>query len=149
VEAVRVYLSAPLFCEGERAFNEKAAAKLREAGFEVWLPQESLLVKGGGGEEKRAIYELNTSALRNSDVVVAVLDGVDVDSGVAFEVGYAVALGKTVVGLKTDHRSFSKVEEVNLMLEVSMKTICRSVGELVEALKRINGSCAGRTRQFK
>jgi len=138
-----------LFCEGERSFNEKVAAKLREAGFRVWLPQESPLVKDRGGEEKRAIYELNTSALRNSDVIVAVLDGVDVDSGVAFEVGYAVALGKTVVGLKTDHRSFSKVEEVNLMLEVPMKTICRSVGELVEALKKLNGHYAGRVRQLK
>jgi nucleoside 2-deoxyribosyltransferase len=47
-------------------------------------------------------------------VVVAVLDGVDVDAGVSYEVGYAKALGKPIVGLKTDHKTFSGLEEVNL-----------------------------------
>lgn len=137
VNVMRVYLSAPLFCDAERTFNEVVAAKLREAGFEVWLPQELPLIKSGSDEEKKAIYLSNISALRDSDVVVAVLDGVDVDSGVAFEIGYAVAIGKPVIGLKTDHRTFSKMEEVNLMLEASIKTICRTIGELVESLKRL------------
>ncbi|MEM3465559.1 MAG: nucleoside 2-deoxyribosyltransferase, partial [Candidatus Jordarchaeales archaeon] len=90
--------------------------------------------------EKKFIYELNVSALKNSDVVVAVLDGANVDSGVAFEVGYATALGKQVIGLKTDHRVFSKFEEVNLMLEFSMKSICKTVEELIDFLKVISSS---------
>lgn len=86
-------------------------------------------------EEKKRIYEMNILALRNCDVIVAVLDGVEVDSGVAFEIGYATAIGKPVIGLKTDHRTFSRTEEVNLMLEVSMKIICRTVDELIKSLK--------------
>lgn len=134
---MRVYLSAPLFCEAERSFNEKVAARLRGAGFDVWLPQEMPVLGSCSEEEKRYIYESNISALRNSDVLVAVLDGVSVDYGVAFEVGYATALGKPVVGLKTDHRVFSRFEEINLMLEVPMKAICKSIDELIEFLKSL------------
>lgn len=138
VLVMRIYFSAPLFCEAERAFNEKVATRLREAGFEVWLPQEISIVKSESEGEKKSIYELNISALKNSDIVVAVLDGANVDSGVAFEVGYATALGKPVIGLKTDHRVFSKFEEVNLMLEFSMKSICKTVEELTNFLKVIS-----------
>ncbi|MEM1723506.1 MAG: nucleoside 2-deoxyribosyltransferase [Candidatus Jordarchaeales archaeon] len=135
---MRVYLSAPLFCEAERSFNDKLATRLREAGFDVWLPQEIAVLGSWSEEEKKHIYESNISALGSSDVIVAVLDGASVDCGVAFEVGYATAIGKPVIGLKTDHRVFSRFEEVNLMLEVPMKAICKSIDELVELLKSLS-----------
>ncbi|MHA1605559.1 MAG: nucleoside 2-deoxyribosyltransferase [Candidatus Freyarchaeota archaeon] len=134
---MRVYLAAPLFCEAEREFNRRVAGELRGAGFEVWVPQESLLMETGSREEKRAIFEADVGALRGCDVVVAVLDGACVDCGVAFEIGYAAALGKPVVGLKTDHRVFSWVEEVNLVLEVAMRRVCRSMEGVIGALREI------------
>ena len=36
---MRIYIAAPLFNEGERAFNEKIDAILRECGHETFLPQ--------------------------------------------------------------------------------------------------------------
>jgi nucleoside 2-deoxyribosyltransferase len=134
---MRIYLAAPIFSEAERDFNDKVAKELRGVGFDVWMAQESVFVKDGTGEEKGSIYEADMGALRESDVVVAVLDGVDVDCGVAFEVGYAAALGKPIVGLKTDHRTFSRVEDINLILEVAMRGIYKSVGEVIEALRKI------------
>lgn len=47
------------------------------------------------------IYRNNIALIREADAVVANLDpfrGAEVDSGTAFEVGYATALGKPVVG---------------------------------------------------
>ena len=35
----KIYIAAPLFCEGERAFNERIDAILRECGHETFLPQ--------------------------------------------------------------------------------------------------------------
>lgn len=137
---MQIYLAAPLFCVAERDFNRKVARRLREAGFDVWLPQESQLVKEGTLEEKKLIYEADIIALKKCDVVVAVLDGVDVDSGVAFEVGFAVALGKPVVGLKTDQRVFSRVEDINLILEIPLRAICKTVNEVIGTLKMI-GKC--------
>ncbi len=68
-------------------------------------------------------------------MVVAVLDGVEVDAGVAFEIGYAKAIGKPIIGLKTDYRTFSKIEEINLMLEVSLVKICRNIDEVLDSLQ--------------
>lgn len=66
------------------------------------------------------------------------LDGIDVKSGLAFEIGYAAALGKPIIGLKTDYRNFSKIENVNLILEISMKGIYGSTKEVIKALKSVH-----------
>lgn len=133
---MQIFLAAPLFNESEREFNEKVAKDLREAGFDVWMAQEAPFIKEGSHEEKKKIYEKDILALKASDGVVAVLDGVEVDSGVAFEMGFAKALGKPIIGLKTDYRTFSRKEKVNLILEVSMMNICETVDEVISILKR-------------
>lgn len=46
----------------------------------------------------------NAERIDKSDGVLAILDGVDVDSGTAAEIGYAFAKGKRVYGLRTDFR---------------------------------------------
>jgi nucleoside 2-deoxyribosyltransferase len=135
---MNVFLATPLFSEAEREFNSKIAERLRENGFEVWLAQEAPFIKQGTHKEKKVIYEGDISALKTCDVILAVLDGVEVDAGVAYEMGYAKALGKPIVGLKTDHRTFSGMEEVNLMLEVPLIKICRTVGEVVDLLGKIS-----------
>ena len=56
-----------------------------------------------------------TGAFDEADVVVAMLDGSDSDSGTALEVGYAMARGKPIVGVRTDFRK-SQDRGVNLML---------------------------------
>jgi nucleoside 2-deoxyribosyltransferase len=132
---MKVFLAAPLFSEAERDFNSKVAERLRDKGFQVWLAQEASFIHEGTSKEKKKIYEEDISALKACDVVVAVLDGVDVDSGVAFEMGYAVAIGKPVIGLKTNHRAFSKVEDINLMLEVPLIKLCSSIDDVITELE--------------
>ena len=39
MEKKKIYIAAPLFNEGERAFNERIDAILRECGHETFLPQ--------------------------------------------------------------------------------------------------------------
>ena len=51
-----------------------------------------------------AIGATNFSAIDAAEAVLAVMNGVDVDSGVAAEVGYAFAAGKRVHGLLADRR---------------------------------------------
>lgn len=52
----------------------------------------------------RELGRSNAQSIQDSDAVFAVLDGVDVDSGTAAEIGYAFANGKRVCGLRTDFR---------------------------------------------
>jgi nucleoside 2-deoxyribosyltransferase len=86
-------------------------------------------------EEHRAIFAQHLLALRDVDIVVAVIDGADADSGTCWEMGYAYALGKRIVALRTDFRAVGHHELVNLMLEESAV-----VATAKEDLPRVLGS---------
>jgi nucleoside 2-deoxyribosyltransferase len=139
---MRVFIAAPLFSQAEREFNLKIDQVLRSAGFETVLPQRDIgdlweHFKKHGEEAYRDVYLRDLEAIKNSDVVVAVLDGNDVDSGVAFELGYARALGKPIIGIKTDVRKFAEGEEVNNMIAQSLAGIVRDPSELPAELRRL------------
>ena len=77
---------------------------------------------------------MNKLALESSDLIVAIIDGADADSGTAWEMGYAFALGKPVIALRTDFRRIGHHEKVNLMLEQSAE-IVGSTEELLAVLR--------------
>lgn len=130
-----VYFAAPLFSEAERAFNRRAADVLESLFFKVHLPQElDDDADARGDMREAAIYAGNIAALKAADIVVAVIDGADADSGTAWEMGYAAASGKRVIALRTDFRHFSANECVNLMLEMESEVV-RSLDELYDLLK--------------
>ncbi len=99
-------------------------------------------------ERRAALHALNAriaakneEAIRRCDLVVAVLDGVDVDSGTASEIGFAYGLGKPSFGLRTDSRLAgdnlgSTVNlQVEYWIEASGGVIVTSTAALVEALR--------------
>lgn len=76
----------------------------------------------------------NVTLLLQADVVLAVLDGPDVDSGTAAEIGFASAAGVPVVGLRTDstrQRAGSAATAGNLQVDFFIR---RSGGEVVLSL---------------
>jgi len=122
----RVYLAGPLFSEAEQAYNLILRDLLDAHLFDVYLPQEV----GDTSctrcrEEHRAIFAQHLKALRDVDIVVAVIDGADADSGTSWEMGYAYALGKRIVALRTDFRIAGQNEFVNLMLEESATVVTK------------------------
>lgn len=130
----RVYLAAPLFSEAERAYNAALAELLRQHLFEVYVPQDT----GDDshirdGVEHLRIFKSHKKALHHVDTVVAIIDGADADSGTAWEMGYAAALSKPVIAIRTDFRRVGIHEHVNLMLEQSASVV-RSRDELLMAL---------------
>ena len=129
-----VYLAAPLFSDAERRFNATIAALLKAQFFRVHLPQEIGDCSANRDEDHHAmIFQRNIRALAESDIVVAVIDGADADSGTAWEMGYAFASGKRVIALRTDFRRVGDNERVNLMLEYS-STVVTSEADLVQAV---------------
>jgi len=133
----RIYLAAPMFSESERDYNREIAGMLGQNFFEVHLPQET-----GDNTAFREtnthlrIFEINKQALHDSDIIIAIIDGADADSGTAWEMGYATALGKRVIALRTDFRMVGIQERVNLMLEQSA-VVAGSKEALVDALKSL------------
>jgi nucleoside 2-deoxyribosyltransferase/predicted secreted protein len=130
----RIYLAAPLFSEAERTYNAMLAALLEKHLFEVYLPQEAGDDSGTRGDsEQQQLFKKNLQALKDSDIIVAIIEGADADSGTAWEMGYASALGIPIIALRTDFRRVGHHEQVNLMLEQSA-TVVTSPGDLLSAL---------------
>lgn len=156
-----VYISSPL---GFSWFGRQALRLLHEmldrAGFRVrdpwdWPGQRSsatlrtsdlLLTARLAGHDRdwqvsQEIAARNVTELHAANVVLAILDGADVDSGVAAEVGYASAINKPVVGLRTDDRATSDSSGYLVNLQVthliahSGGRVTRTVHEAIEGLR--------------
>jgi nucleoside 2-deoxyribosyltransferase len=114
---LKVYYAGPLFTAAERSWNEWFVDALRDEGFDVVSPQEEALKHiSPSGNDFAGIFETCLRGIRSADVIVAVFDGADVDSGAAFECGYAYAIRKPIVGIRTDLRSGGEENGVNAML---------------------------------
>ena len=129
-----VYLAAPLFSEAERAYNLSIAGHLRNNFFDVYLPQEAGDDSPARNKEEQVrIFSENLKALENAEIIVAIIDGADADSGTAWEMGYAYAHNKPVIAVRTDFRKAGMHEQVNLMLEQS-STVVTSREDLMREL---------------
>jgi len=151
---MRIYLAGPLgFSEAGRAFHEGVIKPGIEAlghiALDPWTlndPAEIAAVAGlPYGPEKRdrwrelntAIGRSNTEAIDTCDIVFAVLDGTDVDSGTAAEIGYAYARGKRILGYRGDFRLSADTEGSTVNLQVEY-FIDRSGGFIISSIEVLN-----------
>ena len=150
----RAYLASPLgFSEAGRAYYaERYVPALAEhvEPVDPWtlsLPAEFAAARAEGRERAFGIEvgERNATAIRGSQLLVAQLDGQEVDAGTAAEVGYAAALGLPCVGVRSDLRASGEPGmRVNLQLEafiaLSGGFVAGSLDELVGRLAALRGA---------
>ncbi|MDY0394551.1 nucleoside 2-deoxyribosyltransferase [Virgibacillus halophilus] len=137
---IKVYLASPFFSEEqiERVARVESALEANPAIEEYFSPRKDQLehLTFGSKEWAAAIYQNDIKHVQWADVIVAVLDyegetelhGVKhghVDSGTAFEIGYAIASNKPVILVH------EKGGIVNLMLSQS----CHAYLDRVEAVE--------------
>ncbi len=134
----KIYLAGPLFTHAELEYNLKIKDLLVKKEFSVFLPQEDAedTTDERENQNQKLIFKKCVEGVDSSDIVVAVLDGVDVDSGTAWEIGYAYAKDKPVVGLRTDFRSLSN-GIVNLMIEMAIVALARDEDELFKIIEKV------------
>lgn len=124
---IRVYLAGPLFTQAEWQWNERLAERFRERGLDVILPQRGAepMLSGEVEFNAEALFKMNVEHIESADVVVAIFDGADIDSGTAWECGYAFKLEKPVVGIRTDIRAGGDDPKAgtNLMLSASCSCV--------------------------
>ncbi len=104
---MKAYLANGLFSLGDRLVNERLASAIRQAipDIELYVPQENDAINDKTAyADSLAIAEADLAMLQKSDVLVAVLDGVEIDSGVAAEIGAFAMLNRPIVGVFTDVR---------------------------------------------
>lgn len=139
-----IYISSPLFSFGERMSNRVLAGHLAEMleNVNIILPQD-FRVDGKFNDPKdfNKLFKKCLKAIDKVDLVLAVLDGADSDSGTAFEIGYAYANNIPVIGIRTDYRG-GQEKGANLMLAESCISIVReysfteNIDQLCESIVR-------------
>ncbi len=95
-----------------------------------------------GPKAKLEIFSRCKSHLDDADIVIALLDGSQVDDGTAWEIGYFYAKKSSeqkIIGIRTDFRRAGESEGalVNPMIECSCDKIVRSREELMEAITNL------------
>jgi len=148
VAAPGVYLAGPSgFTEpGRRWHADVLRPAVEAAGYAALDPWEA----GAGlfdhavtvedlASANREAARRNVELIRRAAAVLAVLDGTDVDSGTAAEIGYAAALGTPVVGLRTDLRvtGDNAATTVNLQVEYFLSAVCTDVDSSIAELSRL------------
>jgi nucleoside 2-deoxyribosyltransferase len=142
------YVASPLgFTEAGRAYyREVYIPALAEVVEPVdpwsWVSSEDLSKAAAAGRERELLLSIgrqNIEAIRRCSVLVAYLDGQELDSGTAAELGFAVGSGLHCFGLRTDIREHGEAGTiVNLQVESfileSGGRICASLEALVGAL---------------
>ena len=149
-------MAGPLgFSEAGRHFyNAVLLPYVKSLGYEVldpWALTDPRKIEAVerlpyGSERREAWRRLNRemaasnrAAIDQAQAVVAVLDGTDVDSGTAAEIGYAFASGKLIVGYRGDFRLSADNEgsTVNLQVEFFIR---ESGGTIVSRYEDLEAS---------
>ena len=132
---LKVYLASPLgFSRENDHYRNKIKERLRQLDCTVFDPWEQEEVSKrieaamsipDSAERAEAIIEaarftggVNAEGIRTSDVVLAVLDGAEPDSGTVSEVGFGAGIGKRCYGLRTDFRDSGDLPGLALNLQV-------------------------------
>lgn len=118
---LKAYVASPYgFSESTRSFYDDVFLNvIRKCGIEIIDPWtltplgliDNVMKMPPGPAQiiewkkvNRIIGENNVLGIDACDMMVAALDGADVDSGTASEIGYGSAMGKPIVGYRQDFR---------------------------------------------
>jgi nucleoside 2-deoxyribosyltransferase len=148
----KIYLASPLgFSPELKSYRDKIRRRLEELSCTVLDPwegpfrpviEEASTIRDWTTRVtafKRIAAEIgkaNEEMIRSCDAVLGVLDGPDVDSGTASEIGFAAALGKKCYGLRTDFRNSGDFDGVPINLQV-LYWIESSGGKLFSRIEEI------------
>ena len=150
----KLYLASPLgFSPENFSYLSRIKEKLASQAVEVFDPWEQKQFAGSiesafgardyaarveaFGKIARDIGSCNEEGIRWADCILAVLDGAEVDSGTAAEVGFGSALGKKCYGLRTDLRDCGDFTGLPVNLQV-LHFIERSGGTMFRSIAEIS-----------
>ena len=126
----KIYIAGPL-CEKEnREFLEQINKICEELGFETFLPHRDAGLYNGDENKIKQISNKDLQEIYDCDFMIGVLNGICIGAGTAWEMGYAQALGKKVIGLKTDRKVKNSISEISVII-----TGCVNILESIEELK--------------
>lgn len=117
---LRIYLGAPLFSEQEQFWNIHIENKIKDKfgdKVRIYNPCNNDEINDKSGyADSLAIYHADNEHLDESDVMIALLDGVALDAGMASEIGRFAHIAenskdKYILGVYSDVRQGNVSEE--------------------------------------
>jgi len=144
---MKVYLAGPLFNDGERGELSKIAARLRAEGVEVFVPHEQFVELEALDDV--GVYKVDVEGVRSANLVLAWLDGTQVDDGTAVEIGIFTQLCAQdpakhwgIVGLCTDlrmvrRRGTAPGDGINLFVSGAIKSVGEIAWSVDEAIAAV------------
>ncbi|UQS85494.1 nucleoside 2-deoxyribosyltransferase [Apilactobacillus apisilvae] len=127
---MNLYLASPFFNDDQinRVSKIELALSKNKTVDNVFSPRKSEIkdCKIGSEEWSKKVFKLDTDEIKKADAIIAIIDYVDdnVDSGTAFEIGYANSMNKPVIVFH------EKDNNVNLMISNSLNAYLTKFDEV-------------------
>ena len=133
----KVYIAGKIGTENEKALLEKVDELCKSMGLKPFLPHRDVgIVKNIHDVNRIFDGDINVG-FKDVDLVVAVLDGLHVGAGTAWELGYAYARGIPAVGIKTDESVDEALDYLSSILIGSMP-ILKTMDELEKKISELS-----------
>lgn len=129
---MKVYIAGKLTSESEREKLEEISKLCESYGMETFLPHRDVGLFEDIKDIKKIFEGDIINGFKNCDLVIAMLDGLHVGAGTAWEVGYAYANNIPIIGVKTDESVEDSIEYLSAILISSMEIV-----DSMEKLKNI------------
>ncbi len=92
---MKIYFANNLFDTANRMFNGEIVDIIRNhfSDVEIYLPQENMSINDKSNDEITSvdIFDGDNFYLDNSSILIACIDGIEIDSGVSAEIGRFIA----------------------------------------------------------
>src|SRR3989344_5308326 len=132
---MRIYIAGKLGTRGEKELLGRVDSLCKSLGFDTFLPHRDVGIVKDINDVKRVFRGDIIEGFRNCGLIIAVLDGLHVGAGTAWELGYAYSKGIPAIGLKTDEPVSDALDYLSAILIGSMK-IVKSFEELKGSLDK-------------
>lgn len=149
---MKIYFAGPMFAKADLLYNEFLVKQIRalDDSLEVYLPQENGAINDKTAYADSTMIALaDTERVLESDLLVAVLDGITIDAGVASEIGVAYAKNIPMIGLYTDTRQQGADDQKKLAaLSETAENQFHYLNLYTIGLLKLNGTVATNEQDF-
>ncbi|MEK6974164.1 MAG: nucleoside 2-deoxyribosyltransferase [Nanoarchaeota archaeon] len=136
---VKAYIAGLLWEETNRKKLEQIDELCKSLGIDTYLPH-----RDGGiykeGMDPKPIFKKDKEMIDWSDFMVAVLSWESIGSGTAWELGYAYAKEKPIIGVVEDKKSINK--------EFRTCVMCFNSANLIESLDELKKELVKLQKKF-
>jgi nucleoside 2-deoxyribosyltransferase len=132
----KAYIAGKLCTNSERKVLEKIDKLCKKLKLDTFLPHRDVGLAKSMKDINKVFKGDIIDGFKDCQLIIAVLDGLHVGAGTAWELGYAYAKGIPAIGIKTDEPVKDALEYLSAVLLGSMK-IVTTLEDLEKEVKKV------------